>query len=111
LVCIDTFIAVCSIDYINFVDLAFAYIGDCYFGVITELLVFAPPLLKMSFRAGDPPGCGSGTTVDGAHLLVLGNPGVGKTLLSFLFIRVLLELGAKVCCVLHSYWIFFSPGD
>jgi hypothetical protein len=30
------------------------------------------------------------------RLLVVGNPGVGKSVLSFLFMRVLLELGTKV---------------
>jgi hypothetical protein len=69
--------------------------------------MFARPPPNMSFKAGDPPGSGRRTAVDGPYLLVLGNPGVGKTVLSFLFIRVLLELGTKVYRVLHSYSFFF----
>jgi polynucleotide 5'-kinase involved in rRNA processing len=33
------------------------------------------------------------------RLVVVGNPGIGKSMLSFLFIRVLLELGVEVCLV------------
>jgi DNA replication protein DnaC len=60
-----------------------SYVRDCYFRVLTELLMFAyPSTLSPSLR---PP-----------HLVVLGNPGIGKSVLSFLFIRVLLELGTPV---------------
>jgi hypothetical protein len=66
------------------------YIRDCYYRLITEIF----------FQNWDK--------VDiGYHrFVVTGNPGVGKSSLMFLFIRVLLELGVKVLAYIVIYVLF-----
>jgi hypothetical protein len=46
--------------------------------------------------------------VEGQDLVVVGNPGIGKSVLSFLFIRTLLELGVSVCFPFHLPYPFFA---
>jgi DNA replication protein DnaC len=56
------------------------YIRDCYYRLIMEILFLDWSKL----------------VVKDDKLVVSGNPGVGKSSLLFLFVRVLLELGVKV---------------
>jgi hypothetical protein len=79
----------CRDNYIDFARPVKTYIRDCYYRIMTELLMFV------------------NSPVDFPRLLVLGNPGVGKSMLSFLFLRVLLELGTQVRCAPRSSRSFF----
>jgi hypothetical protein len=54
------------------------YIRNCYYRIITEILTF----------------CCNNDVDNG--LVVTGNPGLGKTSLSYLFILTLIELGVEV---------------
>jgi hypothetical protein len=69
-----------------------AYIRDCYYRIILELL--------LCMRDEDE-------TIS-YNFIVLGNPGIGKSVLCFLFIRVLLELAVNVCTVfiITSFFLF-----
>lgn len=65
-----------------FTSCAQLYIRDCYYRLITELLLFD----FASLEVGAFP----------RRLVVLGNPGIGKSVLPFLFMRCLLELEVEV---------------
>jgi hypothetical protein len=67
------------------------YIRDCYYRIITEIL----HLDVLTLRKRDEDDCEYNIDV-WPLLVVVGNPGIGKSMLSFLFIRALLELGVEV---------------
>jgi DNA replication protein DnaC len=77
-------------------DLKKSYIRNCYYRLITEILVCsghetarAKNLVKFS-----------------RPFVVVGNPGIGKSSLSYLFIRALMEMGVEVLLVVFYYCIF-----
>jgi hypothetical protein len=57
----------------------FVYVRDCYYRLISEILLLDYSKFDRHKK-----------------LAVVGSPGIGKSCLLFLFIRVLLELGVKV---------------
>jgi Holliday junction resolvasome RuvABC ATP-dependent DNA helicase subunit len=70
-----------------------AYIRDCYYRLITEILVCNGHAVVKNNNKID---------IDRVTpFVVVGNPGIGKTSLSYLFIRALMEMGVK------AYFIFF----
>jgi polynucleotide 5'-kinase involved in rRNA processing len=64
------------------------YRRDCYYRLICEILL-----------------CSGRFKDSRKTLVVTGNPGVGKTTLSYLFIRALLELGVSVCFIFISFFV------
>jgi hypothetical protein len=80
---------------ISFKDCESAYVRDCYYRIILELLLSSYIAQSRAIN----------------RFVVLGNPGIGKTVLCFLFIRVLLELGVDVFCfttLFFDYAYLFS---
>jgi GTPase SAR1 family protein len=66
------------------------YIRDCYYRLITEIFFQNWDNVEIGYH----------------KFVVTGNPGVGKSSLMFLFIRVLLELGVKVLAYIVIYVLF-----
>jgi hypothetical protein len=67
-----------------------AYIRDCYYRIISEILLADFSKYENIYK-----------------LVVVGSPGIGKSCLSFLFIRVLLELGVEACFFLVLFLMLF----
>jgi hypothetical protein len=90
-VCIYLYVTLSELklDYEVFIK---AYIRDCYYRLITEIFLNTYEYNSNKLKE---------------DLVVVGNPGIGKSTLSFLFIRILLELGVTVCFHFHRIFILF----
>jgi hypothetical protein len=78
------------------------YIRDCYYRLLVELLRVDFSVIKRSAMDEKEEAEDYNNGKRNVFLVVLGNPGVGKSSLSFLFIRCLLELGVEVCVMCYS---------
>jgi hypothetical protein len=92
-------------------SLKHTYIRDCYYRVMSEILVCSghgQVIRNNSFRFSSPIPDEALERVPVSPFVVVGNPGIGKTSLSYLFIRMLMESGAKVCFI-NLIFIYFRP--
>jgi hypothetical protein len=74
-----------------------AFVRNCYYRLITEILVCSGHNVAMrnnNYKYSTP-------------FVVVGNPGIGKSSLSYLFIRTLMELGVGVYFFSFNYLLFF----